>query len=59
MSEERKADMEAQLAELQFEIELAISQGMMPKTLNWTVTAEGPDGEPWIAVLTIGKVSAQ
>ena len=58
MSEERKADMEAELAELNFEIDLAIQQGAMPNTFNWTATFNGPDGEPWIAVLTIGRVSA-
>jgi hypothetical protein len=56
MSEERKADMEAELAELDFEIALAIRQGVMPDNFQWTMTTEGPDGEPWIALLTIGKV---
>lgn len=56
MSEERKADMEAELAELKFEIELAIKQGVMPQKFNWTETFEGPDGEPWIALMTIEKV---
>jgi hypothetical protein len=58
MSEERKADMEAALAELDFEIALAIKQGAMPDNFQWTTTAEGPDGEPWFAVMTIGKVSS-
>lgn len=57
VSQERKADMPAQLTELEFEIALAIRQGSMPTTFNWTETFEGPDGEPWIAVMTIGKVS--
>ena len=56
MSEERKADMEAELAELDFEIALAIRQDAMPDHFQWTTTIEGPDGEPWIVLLSIGKV---
>jgi hypothetical protein len=57
MSEERKADMEAALAELEFEIALAVKQGVMPDKFQWTETLTGPDGEPWIALMTIAKVS--
>ena len=57
MSEERKADMEAELAELDIEIALAIKQGLMPEDFRWMSTAEGPDGEPWIVLLSIGRVS--
>jgi hypothetical protein len=57
MSEERKADMEAELAELDFEIALAIKQGLMPEDFRWMTTAKGPDGEPWIVLLSIGRVS--
>lgn len=56
MSEERKADMDAELAELKFEIDLAIQQEAMPDKFHWSDTFLGPDGEPWIAVMTIGKV---
>ncbi len=56
MSEERKADMEAELAELKFEVDLAIQQGAMPDNFQWSTTLVGPDGEPWIALLSIGKV---
>jgi hypothetical protein len=56
MSEERKADMEAELAELDFEIALAIKQGSMPNNFQWVAEAIGPDGEPWIALLSIGRV---
>jgi hypothetical protein len=57
MSEERKADMEAALAELEYEINLAIQSGRIPDDkLDWQETFTGPDGEPWIALLTIGKV---
>jgi hypothetical protein len=56
MSEERKADMEAELAELDFEIALAIKQGSMPNNFQWMTEAIGPDGEPWIALLSIGRV---
>jgi len=57
MSEERKADMEAELAELKFEIDLSIQQGVIVKDFQWTDTFIGPDGEPWIALLSVGKVS--
>jgi hypothetical protein len=57
VSEERKADMEAALVELEFEIALAIKQGLMPDNFQWMASAIGPDGEPWFAVLTIGKVT--
>ncbi len=56
MSEQRKADMDAQLAELKFEVDLAIQQDVMPDNFQWTDTFMGPDGEPWIALLSIGKV---
>ena len=62
MSEQRKADIEAALAELKFEIDLAISQGAMPSNFTWQSDFEGPpetqgeSSQPWFAVLTIGKV---
>ena len=57
MNAKRKADMQAALAELDFEINLAIQQGRIPDDkLDWQETFTGPDGEPWIALLTIGKV---
>ncbi len=56
MSEQRKADMEAELAELKFEVDLAIQQGAMPDNFQWSDTFMGPDGEPWIALLSISKV---
>jgi hypothetical protein len=57
MTEERKADMEAALAELEFEINLAIQERRVPDNgFDWQETFTGPDGEPWIALLTIGKV---
>jgi hypothetical protein len=58
MSEERKADMEAALAELEFEINLAIQDGSIPVPFQWKATFTGPDGEPWFAAMTIGRVSA-
>jgi hypothetical protein len=58
MSEQRKADIEAELAELAFEIELAIEQGAMPENFHWSTEATGPDGEPWIVLLSVGKVKA-
>lgn len=59
MSQERKADMPAQLTELEFEIALAIRQGSMPSVFDWRETFEGPDGEPWLALLTIGKANVR
>jgi hypothetical protein len=59
MSSERKADIDAQLAELKFEIDLAIQQGAMPDNFQWTDAIQGPDGEPWIVLLSIGKVYPQ
>lgn len=60
MSKERKADMEAALAELAFEIELAIKQGLMTDKFQWMTTCSGPPDanaeEHWFAVLTIGSV---
>jgi hypothetical protein len=59
MSEQRKADMDAQIAELKFEIDLAIQQGSMPVRFEWNDAMEGPDREPWIVMLTIAKVEAK
>jgi hypothetical protein len=57
MSEERKADMPAALAELEYEINLAIQDGSIPIPFQWTETFIGPDGEPWIELVTISKVA--
>lgn len=62
MKDERKADVWAKLAELEHEIALAIRQGVMDETFNWTTTFSVPSsplGKPeqlWIAVLTTGRV---
>ena len=62
MSAERKADTEAALAELEYEIALAIRQGVMKDKFQWMATFAGPpeaQGESmsaWIAVLSVGKV---
>jgi hypothetical protein len=53
MSAERKADMEAALTELAFEIELAIKQGRIADAFHWSTPATGPDDAPWVATLTI------
>ena len=55
MSEERKADMDKVLAELKFEIWLAIKQGRMTIPFQWSEVID-TEGDPWFAVLTIGKV---
>jgi hypothetical protein len=55
MSAERKADLEAALAELAYEIDLAVRQGL-PELFQWETTMKGPDGQTWTAILTIGKV---
>jgi hypothetical protein len=57
MSEERKADLPAALAELEYEINLAIQQSTIPVPFNWTETFTGPDGEPWFALMTVGRVA--
>jgi hypothetical protein len=55
----RKADVAARLAELEYEIALAIRQGGMEDKFNWLATFSGPTEakpeEHWIAVLTVGK----
>jgi hypothetical protein len=61
MSAERKADIEAALAELEYEIALAIRQGAMKDKFQWMATfhanhVPGQPEEPWIAVLSVGKV---
>jgi len=49
----------ARLAELEYEIALAIRQGAMEDKFNWLATFSGPTEakpeEHWIAVLTVGK----
>jgi hypothetical protein len=57
MSEERKADLPAVLAELEFELNLAIQDSSIPVPFQWTETFTGPDGEPWIALMTVGRVA--
>jgi hypothetical protein len=59
---DRKADVAARLAELEYEIALAIRQGAMEDKFNWLTTFSGPSKtgregpeEHWIAVLTVGK----
>lgn len=58
MSEERKADLNAAFAELEFEINLAIQESSIPVPCQWAETFTGPDGEPWIALLTVARVRA-
>jgi hypothetical protein len=58
---ERKADVEAKIAELEYEIALAIRQGVMDEKFSWMATfsersAPGKPEQPWIAVLSVGKV---
>ena len=62
MTKERKADVQAKLCELEYEIALAIRQGASGEQYTWTQTfdhheAKKPD-EPWIAVLTVAKVGS-
>jgi hypothetical protein len=62
MTKERKADVEAKLAELEYEIALAIRQNAMDEKFTWMATFSGPTPaagkpeKPWIAVLSVGKV---
>jgi hypothetical protein len=53
MSAERKADLEAVFAELRFEIDLALKQGLIADAFHWSTPATGPDDAPWFASLTI------
>jgi hypothetical protein len=56
MSAERKADVEAAIAKLEFELELAIRQGGLDPKFAWmAILAAGS----WFAVLTVGKVGDQ
>lgn len=57
MSAEPKADMEGAIAELEYEINLAIQQGSIPVPFQWMETFTGPDGEPWFAIMTIARVA--
>ena len=57
----RKADVEAKLVELEYEIALAIRQGAVGEQFTWTQTFDhhGKDkDDPWIAVLTVAKVGS-
>lgn len=56
MTKEKKADIEAALAELEHELHLAITQGAIPRMFQWQHVLTGADGKPWIAVLTVGRV---
>lgn len=56
MSEEKKADMDAAVAELEHAIWLAIKQGVIKDRFNWTqaIEVEGlPD--PYLVLLTVGR----
>jgi len=59
--EERRADIEGKLVELEHEIALAVRQGVMKDKHTWMATfpalsTPGKPEEGWIAVLTMGKV---
>jgi hypothetical protein len=61
MTEERKADVEGRLAELEYEIALAIRQGAIEAKFTWLASFSGRStpGQPeecWFAVLTVGQV---
>ena len=60
MSEEKKADIEAALAELEHAIWLAIKQGLIKERYQWTqaIHVEGI-ADPFIALLTIDRVGEQ
>lgn len=57
MSDERKADMDAALAELEYAIWLAIRQGVIKDRFSWTqaIEVEGI-ADPYFVALTIGRV---
>jgi hypothetical protein len=55
MSEERKANVEAMVAELEHALWLAIKQGAIKPPYQWSTVIE-TEGDPWFAVLTVGQV---
>jgi hypothetical protein len=56
MSAERKADVEARLAELEYELHLAIAQGEMAKPFRWTAVINVDGKPPYIALLSVAPV---
>jgi hypothetical protein len=53
MSAERKVDLEAALAALIPEVELALKQGVVTDGRLWQTPATGPDDAPWVVTLTV------
>jgi hypothetical protein len=57
MTEERKADVDARLAELEHELFLAIKQRLIEESFQWKAAIDmGPDKDPWIALLSVARV---
>lgn len=55
VTQEKKADVPAAMAELEHELWRAINQGAITNNFQWTaVLKRDSDGEPFIAVLTVG-----
>jgi hypothetical protein len=59
MSEERKANLEAMLAELEHELWLAVLQGELVNPLQWTAVIHAEGKPPFIAILSVDKVEEQ
>jgi hypothetical protein len=59
MSEERIPSMEATIAELEHALWAAIKGGIVKDKFQWSQVIDvGDDGDPWYAVLTVGKVES-
>jgi hypothetical protein len=56
MSAERKADLEARLAELEYELHLAIAQGALTKPFRWTAAINVDGKPPYIVLLSVAPV---
>jgi hypothetical protein len=59
MTEERKADVEAAIAALEYELWLAIRQGSLVGELKWTKAIDPPGAtNPYVVLLTVAEVKA-
>jgi hypothetical protein len=56
MSDDRKADIEARLVELEHELWLAISQGALVSPLQWTAAINVDGKPPYIVLLNVAPV---
>jgi hypothetical protein len=59
MTEEKKADVDAALAELEYQLWLAVKQGVIRESFQWAATLTAEGREPWIALLSVAEVPAK